>query len=165
MRCSTRILASCSPKIIMVICHWGHLSSVSLDILFCNLVSTSVIFFQLPNRHFWCHAACSLHHHMPSMSSPNPPFHVDPRTSEFIKTMKSAATPPPRRSTRNANAKAPYSPDLGKAPPPSSRATRADKKRQTMETAPSTPIAPSPSGKLAASLSPPLFFHSRSYCQ
>ncbi len=115
-------------------------------------------FFQLPNCHFWCHAACSSHHHMPSMSSPNPPFHLDPCTSEFIETMKSAATPPPRRSTRNAKAKAPYSPDQGKAPPPSFRATRADKKRQTTETAPSTPIAPSPSGNPAASLSLPLFF-------
>ena len=129
----------------MVICHWGHLSPVSPDILFCNFVSTSVIFLQLPNRHFWCHAVCSSHHHMPSMSSPNPPFHLDPRTSKFIETMKSAATPPPRRSTRNAKTKALYSPDQGKAPPPSSRATRADKKRQTTETAPSTPIAPSPS--------------------
>ena len=36
----------------MVICHWGHLSPVSPDILFCNFVSTSVIFFQLPNRWF-----------------------------------------------------------------------------------------------------------------
>jgi hypothetical protein len=50
--CSTRILAWSSPKIIMVICHWGHLSPVSPDILFCNFVSTSVIFFQLPNRWF-----------------------------------------------------------------------------------------------------------------
>ncbi len=69
--------------------------------------------------------------------------------------MKSAATPPPRRSTRNSK-HAPSSPDQGKAPPPSARATRNSKKMQT-ETAPSTPnIAPSPSGNLAF-LSPPPF--------
>jgi hypothetical protein len=69
--------------------------------------------------------------------------------------MKSAATPPPCCSARNAK-HAPSSPDQGKAPPPSAQATRTNKKRQT-EMAPLTPIAPSPSGNLA-SLSPPLFF-------
>jgi len=79
MQCSTRILAWSSPKIIMVICHWCHFSPVSPDILFCNFVSTSVIFFQLLNRHFWCRRhsmfPTSRHASSTSMSSPNPPIH------------------------------------------------------------------------------------------
>jgi len=88
------------------------------------------------------------HCHVPPMSSPNPPFHLHPHTSEFIETMKSATTPPPRRSTRNAKA----NPDGVKSPPPSSRATR-NKKRVTQVTAHS-PLAPRPLGNPT---SPPLF--------
>ena len=109
--------------------------------------------------------ACSPHHHMPHPHRwvhLTHQFIINPHFSEFIQTMKSAATPPPCRSTRNAK-HALSSSDLGKAPPSSARATRTDKKKQT-KTTPSTPIAPSPSGNLA-SLSPPLFFHSWIYCQ
>ncbi len=81
---------------------------------------------------------CSPHHHAPSIARPFKPhphqwvhltnhFIINPHFSEFIQTMKSAATPPPRRSARNAK-HAPSSPDQGKAPPPSARATRTSKK-------------------------------------
>ncbi len=72
---------------------------------------------------------CSPHCHAPSIARPFKPhphqqvhltnhFIINPYFSEFIQTMKSVATPPPRRSTRNAK-HAPLSSDQCKAPPPS----------------------------------------------
>ncbi len=101
---------------------WSFVIGV-IYLQFLRIFSFAIL-YQLPSFFFnfrivtsGVTVACSSHHHLPSMSSPNPPFHLNPHTSEFIQTMKSAATPPPRRSTRNAK-HAPSSPDQGKAPPP-----------------------------------------------
>ena len=155
MRCSTSILAGSLPKIILGICHWGHLSPVSSDILFCNFVSTSVIVvnFQIVTSGVTTALVATPHHHTPPITGPlkhhqhhrvhlTSHFIINPHFSEFIKTMKPAATPLPRRSTRNAK-DAPSSVQC-KAPLPSDQAppTKINKKQQKAGSMQNT--APSP---------------------
>ena len=158
---------------------WSFVISV-IYLQFLRIFSFAILYQLLSFlSNFWIvtsgvTTACSPHHHTPFITKPYKPhphqqvhltfhFTISPHFSEFIQTMKPAATPL-RRSTKNAK-DAPSSVQH-KAPPPSAQAppTKNQQKptKSNEQLLPHQILLPAYQRIRPSCLHP--FFHSRYYC-